>query len=298
MWLKSLLPLTFYSFPWHNHFFHLCVCLSLLHLAKLRRLLGSPETQHLTDLPTVSPRQITPSLSALMTLLLLSVSYISSLITMFLYISLTSYCLHRLSYFVLSSFISVSVLLCIFLVLTSLVFSLTFATPTPPLSLFPLSLCSHPVLVISGPSRSPFLSTFLISSLNSQPTFSIRNLSFIFILSSPVSAVTNATPLCLCIAPSTVPPEAAARERPAPEQRGAPAAWRGHQQTIQAPPAATTHGHAAHCRYARKHTLTHPPSIVMTLHDHCRAPSPPPSPLPPNSISRLCSPHRSSGSVL
>lgn len=78
VWLKALLPLTFYSFPWHNHFFHLCVCLSLLHLAKLRRLLGSPETQHLTDLPTVSPRQITPSLSALITLLLLCLLHLIS----------------------------------------------------------------------------------------------------------------------------------------------------------------------------------------------------------------------------
>lgn len=40
-----------------------------LHLAKLTRLLGSPETWHLTDLPTVSPPQITPFLLALITLL-------------------------------------------------------------------------------------------------------------------------------------------------------------------------------------------------------------------------------------
>lgn len=39
-------------------------CHSLLHPSKLTRLSGSPETQHLTDLPTVSPPQITPSLSA------------------------------------------------------------------------------------------------------------------------------------------------------------------------------------------------------------------------------------------
>lgn len=41
---------------------------SLLHLAKLTGLLGSPETRHLTDLLTVSPLQITPSLSAHITL--------------------------------------------------------------------------------------------------------------------------------------------------------------------------------------------------------------------------------------
>lgn len=40
----------------------------LLHLAKLTGLLGSPETRHLTDLLTVSPPQITPSLSAHITL--------------------------------------------------------------------------------------------------------------------------------------------------------------------------------------------------------------------------------------
>lgn len=48
------------------------LCQSLLHLAKLTRLLGSPEIRHLTDLPTVSPPQVTPSLSALMTLSLCS----------------------------------------------------------------------------------------------------------------------------------------------------------------------------------------------------------------------------------
>lgn len=42
-------------------------CQSVLHLAKLTRLLGSPETWHLADLLTVSPPQITPSLSALTT---------------------------------------------------------------------------------------------------------------------------------------------------------------------------------------------------------------------------------------
>lgn len=42
-------------------------CQALLHLAKLTRLLGSPETWHLADLLTVSLLQITPSLSALIT---------------------------------------------------------------------------------------------------------------------------------------------------------------------------------------------------------------------------------------
>lgn len=42
-------------------------CHSLLHPSKLTRLLGSPGTRHLTDLPTVSPPHITPSLSALKT---------------------------------------------------------------------------------------------------------------------------------------------------------------------------------------------------------------------------------------
>lgn len=217
---------------------------------------------------------------------------------MFLYISLPSYC-------------SQSLLLCALLFyfchvtlhfpcshFTCFFFNFCYSHSSS-FSQFPLSLCSHPVLVISGPSHSPFLSTFLVSSPNSQPTFFILSPICLLFSFSPLLCLPSLMPrFCLCIAPSTVPPEAAARERPAPEQRGAPAARGGHQQTIQAPPAATTHGHAAHCRYARKHTLTHPPSIVMTLHDHYRAPSPPPSPLPPNSISRLCSPHRSSGSVL
>lgn len=52
-------------------------CVSLfLHFAKLTRLLGSPETQHLTDLPTVSPSQIIPSLSALITLLSVCLPYL------------------------------------------------------------------------------------------------------------------------------------------------------------------------------------------------------------------------------
>lgn len=66
-WTHPLLPsrslLICCSLP-----FHQSVCHWLLHLAKLTRLLGSLETRHLTDLPTVSLPQITPTVSALITL--------------------------------------------------------------------------------------------------------------------------------------------------------------------------------------------------------------------------------------
>lgn len=83
-----------------------------------------------------------------------------------------------------------------------------------------------------------------------------------------------------------VSPEAAAGERSATEPGRGPAAWGGHQQTVQAPSAASTHGHAAYCRYAHTSSSCHQP------------PERPPFSPPPNPISRLCFPHWSSGSVL
>lgn len=63
-------------------------CHSLLHPSKLTRLLGSPETQHLTDLPTVSLPQITPSLPALKTPLSIYLSYLSHNLRVSLHFSL------------------------------------------------------------------------------------------------------------------------------------------------------------------------------------------------------------------
>lgn len=112
---------------------------------------------------------------------------------MFLYISLPSYC-------------SQSLLLCALLFyfchvtlhfpcshFTCFFFNFCYSHSSS-FSQFPLSLCSHPVLVISGPSHSPFLSTFLVSSPNSRPTF--------FIL-SPVCLLFSSSPL-LCL-PSLMP---------------------------------------------------------------------------------------------
>lgn len=53
VWLKALLPLTFYSFPWHNHFFHLCVCQSVsppsCQINKAFRISRDPAPHSFTD---------------------------------------------------------------------------------------------------------------------------------------------------------------------------------------------------------------------------------------------------------
>lgn len=160
-------------------------CHSLLHPSKLTRLLGSPETHHLTDLPTVSPPQFTPSLSALKT---------------------------------------------------------------------PLSICPAHNLRVS-----------LHFSLHACWIFFLACLS-----PSTLSCILAFSLGFLCF-PSSVPPEAAAGEHPAAEQRRAPAARGGHQQNVQAPPASAAHGHAAHCRYACAHSHGAP---------HTWSPLPPPSSAP------------------
>lgn len=175
-------------------------CHSLLHPPKLMRLSGSPETQHLTDLPTVSP-QITPSLSAHKTPLSIHPSCLSHNLHVSLHFSLYAF------------------------------------------QIFFLACLSPSSLSCILPPQS----------------FPIFTLSLGF----------------LCF-PSPVPPEAAAGEHPAAEQRRAPAARGGHQQNVQAPSASTTHGHAAHCRYACAHSFH----------------------LSPSPTALLCSPPRSLGSVL
>lgn len=94
-------------------------------------------------------------------------------------------------------------------------------------------------------------------------------------------------PFFLCVPLPPVPPAAAAGKRPATEQGGAPAAWRGHQQNVQAPPASTAHGHTAYCRHVCIHTTdTQPPGTYSTRHLHHHAPPPPKLHQPPLLLSQ------------
>lgn len=146
------------------------LCQSLLHLSKLTRLLGSPETQHLADIPTVSPPQITPSLSALITLPSPSVSPISSFITTFFYVLLYSCCSCHCLIFLLPCPFSPRAILsrCVLSASLLLYFSLTLPFPVPdfltsqlfysPFSSLPLCTVPPVSLTFIPPHASPLYS--------------------------------------------------------------------------------------------------------------------------------------------
>lgn len=168
-------------------------------------------------------------------------------------------------------------------------FRLLFAFLLPlPLILFPIHchtvlsasifLCSFLWLSDFIPfwfSYFPFLCYLRSCPISLSPISPFPHSSFlnaIFFSFSFLSSLMSPLFLSVCFIP--VPPEAAAGERPATEQRGASAAWRGHHQNVQAPPASTAHGHTAYCRYAR--TRTHTYTYTHTRTEHlCRDSTPP-----------------------
>lgn len=165
------------------------LCQSLLHLAKLTGLLGSPKTRHLTDLPTVSPPQITPSPSAHITSLspslhnlffhhCVSVCLTSFLLLFPLPVSLLPLCIipcHCAFYVSLTIFFSF-LLPCVFLYLTFSLSSLPLFTTVS--SLF------HPVFIIKFPSCLFLPPSPMCPSSPSLFTFCFTTYSLFFPLST------------------------------------------------------------------------------------------------------------------